>query len=469
MTAEPDISLAGDARPATDATDRLTGLATRAAFIGRLQQLLAEGGVPDRDILAIVINLNDFRSVNTLYGAATGDQVLRVTAERLLSGTRSRGLPEALAAEGRGDLVARLGADEFAILGGPPAPPVAEAEALAARLLRAVENPMQVDGNSLRLAARAGVVATAAGHRSPDDLLRALDLAAQRANALGPGTVVVWQPSLTAAAIRRSTLAMRLRRAFDNGEFVLHYQPVLRLSDSRLVGAEGLLRWNDPSEGLRNCASFVPVLEESGLIVELGNWVLRETVRQVEMWDALYGRDVVDWVGVNLSGLQLRHPEQLLATLRAIDAGGFSLRRLKLEISAAAFTRDPDDADGILGELRALGVRIAIDDFGTGHVGPDSLRRHPVEAIKIDREFIAGIGTAPGERLLQALFAIARLYDAAIIAEGIETPAQRDFLRQIGCGFGQGYLFAEPMDAALFGTYALTHAVETGSGARLAG
>lgn len=468
MTAEPDRLFENEARLVDEAADPLTGLATRAEFIVALQQLFAEGAPRDRAVLAILINLDGFRGVNTLHGAATGDQVLRVAAERLLSGTRSRGLPEESTAARAPDLVARLGADEFAILCRPPAPPAAEAEALAGRLLRMLESPIVVDGNSLRLAARAGIVITTAAHRSPDDVLRALDLAAQRAKALGGGTVARWRPSLTAAATRRSSLAMQLHRAFDNGEFVLHYQPVLCLADGRLVGAEGLLRWNNPSEGLLNCALFMPVLEETGLIVELGSWVLRETVRQVEMWDALYGRDIVDWVGVNLAALQLHHPERLLASLRAIDAGGFSLRRLCLEIPAAVFPRAPDSAD-TLGKLRGLGLRIAIDDFGTGHIWPDGLRRHPVEAIKIDGEFIAGIGTAAGETLLQALFAITRLSDAAIIAEGIEVPAQRDFLHQIGCGFGQGYLFAEPMDGALFGTYALTHAVENGSGAQLAG
>jgi diguanylate cyclase (GGDEF)-like protein len=458
-----------EARLVGQVADPLTGLATRADFIASLQQLFAAGAPLDGAVLAILINLHDFRNVNTVYGAATGDQVLQVTAERLLSGTRSRTLPGE-ATEVRGpDLVARLGGDEFAMLLGAP-PPAIEAEALAARLLRAVEGPIVLDGNSLRLAARAGVVViTGAARHGPDDVLRDLAIAAQRAKALGPGTVALWRPSLTAAATRRATLAMQLRRAFDNGEFVVHYQPVLRLNDARLVGAEGLLRWNNPSEGLVNCTAFMPVLEEAGLIVELGNWVLRETVRQIERWDALYGRDIVDWVGVNLSPLQVHHPERLVATLRAIDAGGFSLRRLCLEIPAAAFARGSDRGDDILGELRKLRQRIAIADFGTGHVWPDGQLRHPVDAVKIDGEFTAGIGTAQGETLLQALFAIGRLYETAIIAEGIETPAQCDFLRRIGCGFGQGYVFAEPMDVALFGTYALTHAVENGAGARLTG
>jgi EAL domain-containing protein (putative c-di-GMP-specific phosphodiesterase class I) len=355
------------------------------------------------------------------------------------------------------------------VLCGPPAPSGAEAEALAARLLRSIESPIAVDGNSVRATARAGIVGGTATHRGPDDVLRDLDLGARRAKTIGPGSVVAWRPSLTTAAIRQSSLAAQLRRAFDNGEFVVQYQPVVALGDGRLVGAEGLLRWNNPSEGLLACAAFAPVLEETGFIADIGNWVLRETVRQVEMWDALYGRDIVDWVGVNLSPRQLHAPERLVATLRAIDASDFSLHRLTLEIPAAAFTRGSDGIDGVLGELREMGVRIAIDDFGTGHVAPGGLQRDPFDAIKIDGEFTAGIGTEAGDAVLRALLGIAQLHGAALIAEGIETPSQRDFLRRAGCSFGQGYLFAEAMDGALFGTYALTHAVQGAAGARLAG
>ncbi len=471
MSPEPEKSFAGEARPVAPIPDALTGLVARGEFAGRLGQLLADAAGQGRGVVAIAINLDDFRSVNTLYGAATGDQVLRVTAERLVAGIRSRHLDEEGASARGSDLVARLGGDEFAILCGLPAPPTPEPEALAARLLRAIEGPMAVDGNALRLTASGGIVVTTPAHRGADDVLRDLDLAMQRAKAIGPGTVVAWQPSLTEAAMRRSSLAVQLRRAFDNGEFVLHYQPVLRLSDNRLVGAEALLRWNHPSEGLVSCATFVPVLEATGLIGEVGSWVLREAVRQVETWNALYGRDIVEWVGVNLSPRQLHDPVRLLATLRAIDAGGFSLHRLKLDITAAAFERDPGMVDAVLGELRGLGLSIAIDDFGTPQMWPDRRPRHPVDTIKIDRELTARIGTPAGDMLLQALLAVARLYGAAIVAEGIETPAERDFLRQIGCGFGQGYLFAEPMDGALFGTYALTHAAgdEAGSGTRLAG
>jgi diguanylate cyclase (GGDEF)-like protein len=439
-----------------------SGLAERHEFTRHLREVLAAPtpagpGGDRRDIVVFVINLDGFRSVNNLHGVAIGDRVLDVTAERLVSGTRSR-LSEGSTTRGR-DMVARLGADEFGIICGAPALPLAEAQALAARLLRVVQSPIAIGAISLRLTASVGFVIPTGDHRREDDILRDLDLALRQAKTLGPSKVVAWEQALTTAATLRYSLAEQLRRAFDNGEFILHYQPVLRLSDNRMVGAEALLRWNHPSEGLATSAAFVPVLEDTGLIVEVGNWVIRETVRQVESWRVLYGRDIVDWVSVNISGRQFNDPGPLLTTLRAIHGGGFSVHRLKLEITETAIMRDPEITRSVLAELRDLGIRVAIDDFGTGYSSLNSLRHYPIDTIKIDGEFVAQIGTAEGEKLAQALLDIARMFGATIIAEGIETEAQRSFLRGGGCGFGQGYLFAEPMDGALLGAYALTHAV----------
>jgi len=275
--------------------------------------------------------------------------------------------------------------------------------------------------------------------------------------------VLAWEPALTRTATRRYSLAEQVRRASDNGELLLHYQPILRLNDSRMVGAEALLRWNHPSEGLVTSGAFLPLLEETGMIVEVGCWVIREVVRQIESWRLLYGRDIIDWVSVNLSARQFDDPSALLATLRGIYEGGFSLRRLRLEITETGFMRNPKVTRAVIEQLDALGIQIAIDDFGTGYSSLNSLHTYPVDMIKIDAEFIARIGTADGEKLAHALLNIARTYDATIIAEGIETAAQRDFLQASGCGLGQGYLFAEPMVGALLGAYALTRATNTDS------
>ena len=454
-----DIDAAG--AEGTASPGATIGLAERQAFTRRLRDALADAD-PDPehgDSVVFAINLDRFRGVNSLYGTAIGDRVLEVTAERLIAGTRSR-LPGEPAVARATDLVARLGADEFGIICGAPAFPIGEAHALAARLLRAVQHPITVGEHSLRLTASIGFLVLTAAHRREDDVLRDLDLALQHAKSLGPNKVVAWEPTLTAAATRRYSLAEQLRQAFERGEFMLHYQPVLRLSDNRMVGAEALLRWNHPSEGLVAGATFVPILEETGLILEVGSWTIRETVRQLESWRVLYGRHVIDWVSVNLASRQFSDPEPLLATLRAVFGGGFSPDRLKLEIAETAFMRDPETTRAVLAELHKLGMRVAIDDFGTGYSSVNSLRHYAIDAIKIEREFVAQIGTMDGERLVQALLDITRMFGAAIIAEGIETEGQREFLREAGCDLGQGYLFAEPMDGALLGAYALTHAVE---------
>ncbi|HLY45310.1 MAG TPA: EAL domain-containing protein [Stellaceae bacterium] len=453
-----DIAAAG-AEGAT-APGAAIGLAERQAFARRLRDALADADPERGDSVVFAINLDRFRGVNSLYGTAIGDRVLEVTAGRLIAGTRSR-LPGEPAVARATDLVARLGADEFGIICGAPAFPIGEAHALAARLLRAVQHPITVGEHSLRLTASIGFLVLTAAHRREGDVLRDLDLALQHAKSLGPNKVVAWEPTLTAAATRRYSLAEQLRQAFERGEFILHYQPVLRLSDNRMVGAEALLRWNHPSEGLVAGATFVPILEETGLILEVGSWTIRETVRQLESWRVLYGRHVIDWVSVNLAARQFSDPEPLLATLRAIFGGGFSPDRLKLEIAETAFMRDPDITRAVLAELDKLGMRVAIDDFGTGYSSVNSLRHYAIDAIKIEREFVAQIGTMDGERLVQALLDITRMFGAAIVAEGIETEGQREFLREAGCDLGQGYLFAEPMDGALLGAYALTHAVET--------
>jgi len=445
------------------APDPLTGLADRHQFARRLHELLSDPDPERRAVTVFALNLDNFRDLNTLHGLSVGDEVLKIIAERLVLGTRSRHLGEERAPVRGRDMVARLGGDEFGVICGPPALSQADATAFAVRLPRIVRSPIAIGAKSLRVTASIGFTTTSAvpAHREADDVLRDLDLAVRQAKALGPGKAFAWEPALTRTAIRRYSLAEQVRRAFDNGEFALHYQPILQLSDARMVGAEALLRWKHPSDGLVASAAFLPLLEETGLIVEVGCWVIRETVRQIESWRVLYGRDIIDWVSVNLSARQFDDPSALLATLRGIHESGFSLRRLRLEITETTFMRNPEITRSVLAQLDALGIQVAIDDFGTGYSSLNSLRHYPVDTIKIDAEFIAQIGTADGDKLAHALMNIARAYDAAIIAEGIETAAQRDFLAASGCGFGQGYLFAEPMAGALLGAYALTRAVGT--------
>jgi diguanylate cyclase (GGDEF)-like protein len=438
--------------------DPLTGLPGRDGFTLRLRQIFVDPEPEHRSAALFAVNLDSFRSINNLHGVRIGDQVLKITAERLQSGTRSRPPEEGAADRSRGrDMVARLGDDEFGIICAAPAPGAAEVEAFSARLLRIVEHPIVIGYLRIHMTASIGFIVTGPGSRDENDVLRDLDLALREAKALGPNKAMGWHPALTRTATQKYSLADQLRRAIEEREFVLHYQPIIRLSDNRMVGAEALLRWNHPSDGLIAPGAFLPVLEETGLIVPVGCWVIRETVRQLQSWQVLYGRDIIDWISVNASARQFNDPGPLLGALTDIHNSGFPVHRLKVEITETTFMRNSDTTRLVLQELHRLGIDIAIDDFGTGYSSLGTLRHYPVETIKIDTGFIAQIGHPDGEKLAQALLNIARMYGASVVAEGVETAAQHEFLRRTGCDFGQGHLFAKPMDAALLGTFALTH------------
>jgi len=451
------------------ATDALTGLAGRHCFMARLRSAVAPSAGSRRPAAVFLLDIDNFKGVNDLYGTSIGDAVLRVIANRLLASTRSRALPSARTgkplATQRSDMVARLGADEFAIILGNPTPGIADADAFARRLLQLVVSPVIVGEQRVRLSANLGYMVTTDAHRSEDDAMRDLDAALQEAKQRGPNTAKLWEPVLTSTVGRRLAMLDQLRAALDEGQFVLHYQPILCLDDGQVVGAEALLRWNHPSDGLVSPAAFLPVLEESGLIVPVGCWVLRETVRQMQVWQMLYGRDLLDWVSVNVSARQFNDPSVLLATLSEIRDSGFPLSRLKIEITESAVMRNPEVTRAVLTELQELGIRIAIDDFGTGYSALGALRDYQVDTIKIDRGFTAAIDTSDGKELVLAMLKIARIYGADVVAEGVETVVQRDILRRSGCGYAQGYLFAKPMDGSFFGAFALTHLVEAGDAA----
>jgi diguanylate cyclase (GGDEF)-like protein len=449
--------------------DALTGLAGRHCFMARVRAAVAPENSRPCPAAIFLLDIDNFKGVNDLYGARVGDAVLRVVANRLLAGTRSRTQPGQRAgrhsASQRTDMVARLGADEFAVILGSPAPNATDAEAFARRLLQLAVTPVLVDEHRIRLSANIGYIVTGEAQASEDDAMRDADVALQEAKARGPNNAKAWEPALTSTVGRRLALLDQLRCALDENQFVLHYQPILRFSDGRVVGAEALLRWNHPRDGLVSPAAFLPVLEDSGLIVPVGCWVLREAVRQMQVWQMLYGRDLLEWVSVNVSARQFNDPTVLLGTLAEIRDSGFPLNRLKIEITESAAMRNTEVTRAVLSELQELGIRVAIDDFGTGYSALGALRDYQVDMIKIDRGFTARIDTPDGKELVLAMLKIARIYGAEVVAEGVETTVERDILRRYNCGFGQGYLFAKPMDGSFFGAYALTHLVETGDAA----
>jgi diguanylate cyclase (GGDEF)-like protein len=445
-------------------SDRLTGIAGREAFLGRLRAGLPPVDGGPRTTAMFLLDIDDFKAINDLYGTRVGDRVLKTLAARLLTGIRSRPTPpgrsERPVVPLGADLVARVGADEFAVILGNATPTAADADAFARRLLNLVATPINLGDQRIRLTANVGYLITTPAHRSEDNVLRDLNVALQEAKLRGPNSTKAWDPALTSSVGRRLALLDELRRALDENEFVLHYQPIVSLADQRVVGAEALLRWNHPTEGIVLPKDFLPLLEESGLIVPVGCWVIREVVRQMQVWQMLYGRDMLDWVSINVSARQFNDPSLLLETLSEINDSGFPLDRLKLEITESAVMRSPEVTRTVLGELQDIGIRVALDDFGTGYSALGALRHYSVDTIKIDRDFTSRLDTNDGRELVLALLRIARIYGAAVVAEGVETSAQAQVLREAGCDFGQGYLFAKPMGGSLFGAYALTHLVE---------
>jgi diguanylate cyclase (GGDEF)-like protein len=449
-----------------DQPDRLTGAAGRRRFFARLRAALAQGASAQGGTAMFLLDIDNFRGINDLHGTGVGDQVLQTIATRILAGIRSRRVPAGRGVRripaGEADLVARLGADEFGIILGSAAPSIADAEAFSRRLLQLVATPIVVGERRIRLTANVGFMVTNATHRTEDDAMRDLNVALQEAKTRGPNSAKAWEPLLTSSLNRRLVLLDELRRALDEGEFVLHYQPILNLASERVVGAEALLRWNHPRDGLIHPQQFLPLLEETGLIVPVGCWVIREVVRQVQVWHMLYGRDMLEWISVNVSARQFNDPSLLLATLCEVSENGFSLDRLKLEITESAVMRNREVTRTVLGQLQDLGIGIALDDFGTGYSALGVLRHYSVDMIKIDRDFTARLETDDGRELILALLKIARIFDAAVVIEGIETAAQRDVLRAARCEYAQGHLFAKPMDGSFFGAFALTHLVGGG-------
>ena len=446
---------------APEAVDRLTGVAGRHEFLCRLRAMLPASNDASSRTLMFLLDIGDFKGINDLYGARIGDTVLKVVAMRLLAGARPHNgatRSDTRDRPGGEHLVARLGADEFAVI--LTAAPGIEPEPIARELLGMIETPVAVGEQRIRLAANVGFIVAGPEHQTEEDVLRDLNIALQEAKAHGPSSAKAWEPAFASTAGRRLVLLDQLRRALDEGQFVLHYQPIFSLTDERIVGAEALLRWNHPSDGLVAPADFLPVLEESGLIVPVGCWVIREVVHQLQVWQMLYGRDMLDWVAVNVSARQFNDPSLLLATLGEVTESGFPLERLKLELTESAVMRKPEVTRSVLAELQQLGIGVALDDFGTGYSALGALRHYPVDTIKIDRDFTKRLDTDDGRELVMALVKIARIYGATVVAEGVETPAQRDILRRLGCDFAQGYLFARPMDGGFFGAFALTHLVD---------
>ncbi|HEU4438671.1 MAG TPA: EAL domain-containing protein [Methylomirabilota bacterium] len=411
--------------------DALTGLPNRALFMDRLTHALTRAERCGSNLAVLFLDLDRFKILNETLGHEVGDHLLREVAQRIASCLR----PE--------DTVARLGGDEFGLLLEDTVE-LAAATTIAERVSAEIQRPFVVDGRDILISASIGIALTRGGSMQPDEVLHNADLAMYQAKAEGRARYELYQPGLSVSTRERLDLQSDLRTASARQELTLRYQPVVMLDPVRAVEVEALIRWDHRRRGALLPADFIALSEESGLMVPMGQWVLREACRQARAWQ----KDMALIVGVNLSASQFERdalPDEIAQILRETD---LDASRLQLEISEAVLMRDDPKMLDRLGALKKIGVRLAIDDFGTGYASLSYLKRLPVDCLKIDRSLIKGVGFDNEDTaIIRAVVTLARSLGITVTAEGVETTEQLSQLRALGCEQGQGYYFARPVSA----------------------
>jgi diguanylate cyclase (GGDEF)-like protein len=411
--------------------DPLTGLPNRTLILDRVEQMLVRSRRSQTPVAALFIDLDNFKSINDTLGHGAGDELLRTVCARLQCVVRDI------------DALGRLGGDEFVIVAegmsldaGP--------ELIAERLLDALKQPFELQGAENRLTITASVGIATGDRLSAEELLRDADIAMYRAKWSGKNRYVVFETGMQDAIQTRMEMEMDLRMAFERDEFYLVYQPTFDLRRMSPTGMEALIRWRSPARGIVQPDEFIPLLEETGLIVQVGEWVLEEACRQCAVWhDAGHGIAVA----VNVSALQLDTDQFISTVADALQRSGLDPAALTLEITETTLMRNADETAARLARVKDLGVRIAIDDFGTGYSSLAYLQRFPVDALKIDRSFISRMGQDPeGETLIRTLVQLGKSLAIETLAEGIEQSSELSLLREEHCDSGQGFLFARPLD-----------------------
>jgi diguanylate cyclase (GGDEF)-like protein/PAS domain S-box-containing protein len=408
--------------------DPLTDLPNRRLLLEHLTERLVGPGAVGKAVSVLCLDLDRFKSINDSLGHLVGDELLRVTAARIV---REIG-PE--------DMVGRFGGDEFVIAktGG-----LEDAEHLARRLLDVIGEPMIVQGHRLAIGVSIGVACAKAATGDPDPLLRSADLALYRAKSAGRNTFRVYEPEMDAALEARRHMELDLRDALARGEFEVHYQPIMEAATAKVTNFEALVRWRHPVRGLVSPGEFIEVAEETGLIVSIGSWVLHQACRDAAKWRA----DIS--VSVNISPVQFRHGGVLEEVSDALAASGLRPGRLHLEITETALLDQSDTVASTLRELRSLGIRIALDDFGTGFSSLSYLRNLPLDKVKIDRSFTRDILTDPRTlAIVRAVLSMGTHLGFSTVAEGVETEEQFRLLLTEGCHEVQGYLLGRPAPVA---------------------
>ena len=406
--------------------DALTGLPNRALLNERLEHALARAKRGEI-VATLIMDLDQFKHVNDTLGHPVGDRLLQMVGDRLRALVRET------------DTIARMGGDEFAVV-QVALTKAADATSLAERILTVVSEPYEIEGHHVVIGTSVGISIGPADGSNPDQLIRNADLALYRAKADGRGTFRFFEASMDEQMQARRTLEHDLRKALAAGEFELHYQPVLKLSSDKICGFEALIRWNHPEKGLVSPGAFIPLAEEIGLIVPIGEWVIREACATVAKWpDDLK-------VAVNLSPAHFRTPGLLDVVTAALERSGLQANRLELEITESILLQNSEATLAVLFQLRQLGVQIAMDDFGTGYSSLSYLQSFPFDKIKIDRSFIKNITeSASSLNIVRAVAALASGMGVAATAEGVETKEQLEAIRLEGCTEMQGFLYSKAL------------------------
>ncbi|WP_256639807.1 putative bifunctional diguanylate cyclase/phosphodiesterase [Streptomyces murinus] len=416
--------------------DALTGLPNRTLFFERLEKVLAAGD--GQRFGLCYLDLDGFKTINDSLGHAAGDRLLVEVADRLQS-----------CATAPGEMVARLGGDEFVALTTGPGTDRTVDE-LAERIMNALVTPISIDGRDLLVRGSLGIVEGPAGERTAAEVLRSADITMYRAKSAGGNRSELADPEADARAITRHGLTTALPTALERGEFFIEYQPLVHLGDGSVRGAEALVRWLHPQHGVLGPDRFIPLAEHTGLIVPLGRWVLEESIRQARAWRVRHGGQDAGplRINVNLSPCQLSHPGLVQDTVDILERAGVTPDALCLEVTESALIGADDDLLKPLRRLAEMGVDIALDDFGTGYSNLANLRRLPVSVLKLDRSFTQGMQQFPADpvdlKIVEGIVTLAHSLDLAVTVEGVETGAQAEQLRVLGCDTAQGWYYARP-------------------------
>lgn len=416
--------------------DGLTGLPNRACFVERLRHAGERARRHVEDSFAVLfVDLDHFKVVNDSFGHLAGDELLIEVARRLASCLRSV------------DTLARLGGDEFALLLEEVREP-SDAARVAERLQIALQTPMTIRDSEVFTSASIGIALSGRVEDAPQHLLRSADLAMYRAKEHGRARFEVFDPAMHTAAMERLRMEMDLRRALERDQLLLYYQPVFSLSTGGVVAVEALVRWQHPERGLIPPLEFIPIAERTGLISEIGKWVLSRACQQLKSWEREFGYEAPQSVWINVSPKQFAQKDLSNQVAEMFTTLGFEPRRIKFEITESIMLEDIELATRTLGELRRLGVQVFMDDFGTGYSSLTYLGQLPLDGIKVDRSFVSRMGKDVRQaQLVGTIITLIRNLGLEPIAEGVETNEQAKLLRDMGCAFAQGFVFCRPLPA----------------------